>query len=458
MPIQPMSFPILSFDQSNPSLAGLLKGQQAYQGMVQNQYLGPSLAADLQKQQLANSLAKGQLPYQLQAAQYLPQQAQANVGHTQAETSELINGRTPEEQAHALYFKNRADPFNDIAAMPELTKASMMADHFSKIYGPDDPRTLTAIQNYQVMLKQSQAMSGWRQAMSDTADYRFLPPNAKEMLNSEQAAAGINPSARNTPAGLPINPNQSSIANPQQPQINNLSSALQQANSLQQGNQPLNLQQVLSTQGQRPQQSPNYNQVFTPQQMSGLLQSGAIKGSTTAQQYNRNVYGANADQTLNNMLKDQGSMEYYTGLTGRTQLALDKAKGSTQSSPEYQAYQRYLANSQLLANQLRQFYGDSIQPSAVEKLNDLAKPSGWTKDPEAARQALNAFVTTFKQERQIGQNAMFNPMQVFGNSLASQQQPKNTNPIQSYTQEDLEHTAQKYKMSVEQVKQKLGVR
>ena len=410
-------FQPLSFEQNNPGITAggkindiirmILANKQT---SIQNQYMPEHLQGLNKELSLKNLLSQGELQPKIEAAQYLPQKALADILNTRADTG-YKNTQSqwygPEVQSKIDFqnakIKEMNNPLSQLSAYPELFRAQTLYRKYADELGEDNPITIDAKKNYNLMQKNAEAMGNWRNAMTSTADYRFLPPVAKNLLAAEQAQAGNNPNASTMPVGQPIEPDSQQVQQEGQDSkpIANLS-------------QLQRYKEQLNAQNSKPKQP--YAPVMNPQQMSGLLTSAAIKGATTTKQYDRDTAGAQADNTINNLLESEPAMEYYTGAQGRSRLLRDKLKASSgEKVPMYKEYSEYLKNAELLSSQIRQFYGDSIQPEAMRKLESLANPSSWDKDPITARNSLNAFIKTFRQERGIGQNAMFKPMSVFQN-------------------------------------------
>ena len=67
-------------------------------------------------------------------------------------------------------------------------------------------------------------------------------------------------------------------------------------------------------------------------------------------------------------------------------------------TPEYSKYLKYMVNKDMLATQIRQFYGDSVQPAMLNKLEELANPISWRTNPKAALIKFNALKTTLERE------------------------------------------------------------
>ena len=443
-------FPINTLEESMPGLWGAQQVNKLYQQGLQSQYMPRTLQEQLRYAQLVNQYYGPQAEaeiglkgahgnYYNQMANWFGPTAQSEIALRGIQGQNLTS-----EIAQRAYQQN--NPLAQLSTMPPLFKAQALYKHYADTLGADNPITQDAKKNYELMQKSAQGMSEWRNAMTETSGMRFLTPEAKSLLEAQQAAAGINPSARTAPAGLPMQPQANQILQETAP-IQNIGNATNitperaqntlnilkqmeaeggRVTSEQKRQAESILANAIAQQGsQKPTYQPSpvslneaqtpakYAPVMTPQQTAGLLTSAAIKRSGTSNQVNRSIAGAFADTTLDNMLKDESAMEYFTGGEGRTKLALERAAAAAgNSSPEYQAYERYKTNGALLATQLRMFYGDSVQEEAAKKLDALTNPSSWDKDPKAAQEKLNAFVKTFRQERKIVQESLFNPMAV----------------------------------------------
>ena len=82
----------------------------------------------------------------------------------------------------------------------------------------------------------------------------------------------------------------------------------------------------------------------------------------------------------------------FAGLSGGIEKKIQQGKALT--GDESTAYQNYVLGMQAattLAGQVRQFYGDSIQPAAQEKLKKLSNPVTWRNSPELAKKLYNDF-------------------------------------------------------------------
>lgn len=109
-------------------------------------------------------------------------------------------------------------------------------------------------------------------------------------------------------------------------------------------------------------------------------------------------YAKNVDITLNNM--SPSALTRYAGVDGKKELIKQKALAA-QNKPTSPEYQEYLKNQQLaklLSKQVRQFYGDSIQPKSMQTIEKLASPDFWFTKPDQAELLFNTFANTLRQE------------------------------------------------------------
>jgi hypothetical protein len=130
------------------------------------------------------------------------------------------------------------------------------------------------------------------------------------------------------------------------------------------------------------------------------FQSEINKVATDTNQRNKLIAANQIEQTIKNL--DIDALTAYSGVFGNAQLKKDEIKaGLSGASPEYQAYTQARTQAELLAKQIRQFYGDSIQPTAVKQIKALTNPNSWAVSPEQAKQNYLAFVQTLGQETNI---------------------------------------------------------
>jgi len=151
--------------------------------------------------------------------------------------------------------------------------------------------------------------------------------------------------------------------------------------------------------------------VITPAQVQGGMTSESqklLKDTTDPQARSKVLYAANIDKTLNAM--NPQALTQYAGIKGAAQkLAESAAAPFGEQSPAYEAYQRNLTLSKLLAKQVRQFYGDSIQPTVLASLQSLSNPTTWDSNPKLAMQKFNAFKNLLQKETSTYRSALQSP-------------------------------------------------
>lgn len=108
------------------------------------------------------------------------------------------------------------------------------------------------------------------------------------------------------------------------------------------------------------------------------------KGTSDTQARNTLLRAENLDKTRNSI--DVEDLTRYSGLKGTGKYLYDSARAAAgKPSDEFLKHNEAVNAASLMADQMRQFYGDSIQPSAMDRLRHLANPSTWYKDPKVAQ-------------------------------------------------------------------------
>lgn len=154
----------------------------------------------------------------------------------------------------------------------------------------------------------------------------------------------------------------------------------------------------------------------------------------------------------------------YSGITGALNLKKEQAKDlAGNPSEEYLQYLEAEQAVKLEAKELRQFFGDSITPQATEAIDKMVNATSLTKSPEAAkrmiqksRETIKKQIDTFKgalksQEAYGVQNQEEQFVQQMQNAI------KNAQSNQLPSMADIEYTAKKHGMTIEEVKRQLGI-
>lgn len=107
------------------------------------------------------------------------------------------------------------------------------------------------------------------------------------------------------------------------------------------------------------------------------------KLSTDTKARERLLFAKNIDKTLMNI--DEQKLLQFSGIPGNVLKLIEQGKDiAGAGSEKYREYGEQAARMKFLSKQIRQFYGDSIQPHAVEKIERMADPSYWAKSPQQA--------------------------------------------------------------------------
>ena len=146
----------------------------------------------------------------------------------------------------------------------------------------------------------------------------------------------------------------------------------------------------------------NRQHQISPERREELLGQYALlrqKAATDADTRKRTLLASNIDKTINTI--KPSNLTRFAGLNGAMELRKQEVKAATNPGTESEEYRQYLEaanNAKLLSKQVRQFYGDSIQPSMLENLEKLANPSTWKNNPEIATRLYKSFTNLLKQE------------------------------------------------------------
>lgn len=137
-----------------------------------------------------------------------------------------------------------------------------------------------------------------------------------------------------------------------------------------------------------------------------------LKKTSDASARQKNLYASNIEKTLNQINPDD-----LTQYAGRpiSLFANQVVAPFSQESTNYDNYVKSLNAANLLATQVRQFYGDSIQPYMIKRLEGLTNPANWANNPTLAK-------AQFDKTKQILQQEMDTYRQAIQNKAAYQNQ------------------------------------
>ena len=128
------------------------------------------------------------------------------------------------------------------------------------------------------------------------------------------------------------------------------------------------------------------------------------KGRSDATTRQKALSAANIDKTLDNINPED--LLQYSGLAGAGKQALDYTFGRG----AYENYQKALTAAKTLKKQIRQFYGDSIDPRMMAELEQLVIPSTWSNTPDIALSKFNQLKSILQQETQTYKDALGAPV------------------------------------------------
>jgi hypothetical protein len=140
--------------------------------------------------------------------------------------------------------------------------------------------------------------------------------------------------------------------------------------------------------------------MISPEKQRELLgQYAAQRRNESSDQASRQkaLFAENMDLTMSQI--DVDKLVKYSGLMGGLNKKLEQGKSLTgKESEDYKQYQENLARTEILADQVRSYFGTSIAPSMMTKLENLTNPSSWARSPDAAKRNYLALEKLLKAE------------------------------------------------------------
>lgn len=210
-------------------------------------------------------------------------------------------------------------------------------------YGEDSPVYQNALNNYTLNQQKTNQLMSYQKALQESLPKRTATPLAKTAMEEQDISQGYAPGTTVSGEGQKISPERQ-------------------------------------------------------KQLSGRFALKNIKDITDPKIRERALYATNMEKTINTL--NPHDLTYYSGVRGQAQLAKDIAKSSAQGKdvPSYAAYKKALVSAETLGKQVRQFYGDSIQPEVYKRTLELANPSTWYENPQVALDKYNQFVNILNSE------------------------------------------------------------
>ena len=157
-------------------------------------------------------------------------------------------------------------------------------------------------------------------------------------------------------------------------------------------------------QGSNGQQTPTQPSV-DPDAITNAYNLYRQKQTSDTDTRKRNLFSTNIEKTMSFI--DPDALTKYGGLEGTLEKGAESIKSAFgKESPDYDNYVKSANAVKILVKQVRQFYGDSIQPSMQANLEFLANPSNWKTNPKLAKDLWNQFSQVLTNETQTYKDAL----------------------------------------------------
>lgn len=138
-----------------------------------------------------------------------------------------------------------------------------------------------------------------------------------------------------------------------------------------------------------------------------LWKMGQQKAVTDTDTRKRVNFATNIDKTLASFNPED--LVRYSGISGELEKKIEQGKALTgKESENYRKYEEALTAVEILAGQVRQFYGESIQPEMRRHLEELANPSTWKSSPKLALRKFNQMKRILESETETFKHALKN--------------------------------------------------
>ncbi len=284
----------------------------------------------------------------------------------------LQTGGNLMHQISTAKYNNSLHPSGDVAN-------ALFVEQLKKQYGESDSRYLQAKAAHDMALAGHQSLIDYRDVLNQTAGIRFSSPLGKIIAEGKgRGAQDILNNGKRLPGTENAPPNSKYKVGEQYYD--------------QEGNP------VYDTNPRTPDEKKAYEQAIA-------------KSTTDTAIRNQIPFAKNVEITLDSINPDD--LVQFSGPEGTLKLGIETIKaGFGNPSQEFINYQNALTSSKMAAKQLRQFWKDSIQPSATDAIKELTNPTHWTKNPEVARQQFEQLKAVTKQELQTFREAGTSPIKL----------------------------------------------
>lgn len=251
-------------------------------------------------------------------------------------------------------YNNSLHPSGDVAN-------AMYVEQLRNQFGEHDPRYIEAKRAHDMALQARQSLIGYRDILNQTAGIRATSPLGKELAEGQGHGAQdiLNKGPKNRPV----------------------------TGVTKEGDQWYDKEGNPVYSDENPRTSDERK----------AYEAALAKRTTDAAIRNKIPYAENVKITMDNINPD--ALVQFSGLKGHLRLGIETLKAAAGNpSQEYLDYQTAVTGANTLKKQLRQFWGDSIQPAATEEIGKLTNPSTWSKNPAVAKQQFEQLKKITDQE------------------------------------------------------------
>ena len=177
---------------------------------------------------------------------------------------------------------------------------------------------------------------------------------------------------------------------------------------------------------------PGTKEKLTPPQQNKMrndLLLSLIKDTTDPKTRAQLQAATNMNITLDSV--DAKALTQFSGAEGHVNKIADSLLESFGSgSKQYQNYLNERTKATAAAKQMRQYLGDSIQPSAQKKLDELTSPEAWNVSPKVAKENFDFIRDLYKRETQTLVRAVTDPTLYTAQQIGNP--PSNQNNSQGF--------------------------
>jgi hypothetical protein len=244
------------------------------------------------------------------------------------------------------------------------------------LYGENSPQYKQAQSAFNLSQQSIGSRNNYQNALTNTIGLRYTSPGGRQIIEQSNVNQGASPAG--TPIGQPVTP----------------------------GSPPYNPGAPVSETGK------HYNLRQTKEDVPATVLS-------------KNLYATNIEKTIDNI--DLDVLTNYNTPLGQFKLKQQQALDAAGKSNE--TYKKYVAEKEklrFLADQIRQFYGSSVQPSEVQERMNRIDPTGVFSSKETGREKFKSNAALLKKELETYRQAAKNTDVYHGKGINSNDEVLNS--------------------------------